>query len=207
MAITKKRIQHLLLWLLPSGIEVAFYVFITAVTFLVSGLDIVKELLFVSGDFNPIRSAILWIDTILQNFVGEKIAGSLSLAIFWGIIGLIVNLIWWLGSNFSTELSNDLVFSRYVHPRNTDPKSPLREFVERTFIRTTVAIIGIIYINFFLSQGLPRVSANFAEVIKNWSTSKEYMNIIINVVAEIMMLHMFVILTRLLLLRKQIFDR
>jgi hypothetical protein len=170
-------------------------------------MDIVRELLFVSGDFNPIRTAIASIDTLLQNFVGERIAGSLSLAIFWGIIGLIVNLIWWLGSNFSTELSNDLVFSKYVHPTNSDPKAHLREFFERTLIRTTVAIIAIVYTNYFLSQGLPRISATFSDVINNWSTNKDYVSVIVAFIAEIFMLHIFVILARLLLLRKQIFDR
>lgn len=207
MDTTLKRFKLLGLWLLPSGIELAFYIFITAVTFVVSSMDIVRDLLFVTGDFNPIRSAIAFIDTLLQNFVGERIAGSLSLAIFWGIIGLIVNLIWWLGSNFSTELSNDLVFSKYVHPSNADPKSHLREFLQRTIIRTTVAIIAIVYTNYFLSQGLPRISATFADVINNWSTSKDYLSALVAIIAEIVMLHMFIILARLLLLRKQIFDR
>ena len=207
MDTTLNRFKLLGLWLLPSGIELAFYIFITAVTFVVSSMDVVRDLLFVTGDFNPIRSAIAFIDTLLQNFVGERIAGSLSLAIFWGIIGLIVNLIWWLGSNFSTELSNDLVFSKYVHPSNSDPKSHLREFLQRTIIRTTVAIIAIVYTNYFLSQGLPRISATFADVINNWSATKDYLSAIVAIIAEIVMLHMFIVLARLLLLRKQIFDR
>jgi hypothetical protein len=207
MDTTLNRFKLLGLWLLPSGIELAFYIFITAVTFVASSMDVVRDLLFVTGDFNPIRSAIAFIDTLLQNFVGERIAGSLSLAIFWGIIGLIVNLIWWLGSNFSTELSNDLVFSKYVHPSNSDPKSHLREFLQRTIIRTTVAIIAIVYTNYFLSQGLPRISATFADVINNWSATKDYLSAIVAIIAEIVMLHMFIVLARLLLLRKQIFDR
>ncbi|MDQ5885634.1 MAG: hypothetical protein QG628_31 [Patescibacteria group bacterium] len=207
MDTTLNRFKLLGLWLLPSGIELAFYIFITAVTFVASSMDVVRDLLFVTGDFNPIRSAIAFIDTLLQNFVGERIAGSLSLAIFWGIIGLIVNLIWWLGSNFSTELSNDLVFSKYVHPSNSDPKSHLREFFQRTIIRTTVAIIAIVYTNYFLSQGLPRISATFADVINNWSATKDYLSAIVAIIAEIVMLHMFIVLARLLLLRKQIFDR
>lgn len=207
MPTTTKRFKLLLFWLLPSGIEIAFYIFITAITFLVSSMDIVKEVLYVGGDFNPIRSAIASIDALLQHFVGEKIAGSLSLAIFWGIIGLIVNLIWWVGSNFSTELSNDLVFSKYVHPKNIDPRSQLREFIQRTIVRTTVAIIAIVYTNYFLSQGLPKISSNFSKIITDWDVSKNFYLLAITVISEIIMLHIFVILMRLLLLRKQIFDR
>jgi len=207
MDLSRKRLHLALLWILPSGIEIALYIFLVAVTFAVSGMDVVRSLLFVSGDFNPIRLGVASIDVLLQRFVGEKIAGSLSLGIFWAIVGLIVNVLWWLGSNFSTELSNDLVFSKYVHPRDTNPRAQLREFIERTVIRTCVAIIAIIYINFFFSQGLPRVTANFAEVINNWSTYKDIKTILITSVAQIFMLHIFVVLTRLILLRKQIFDR
>lgn len=207
MQTSSNRFKSLFIWLLPSGIEFAFYIFIAAITVLVSSMDLVKDLLFVGNDFNPIRSGVAYIDTLLQNCVGEKVAGSLSLAIFWGLIGIIVNLIWWLGSNFSTELNNDLVFSKYVHPKNADPKSHLREFIQKTVIRTTVAIITILYTNYFFSQGLPRITDTFASVIKNWANTKDIKSLIIAFVAEVFMLHLFIVLTRMLLLRKQIFDR
>lgn len=207
MESTRKRIHLAILWILPSGIEIALYIFIAVVTLAASSMDVVRSLLFVSGDFNPIRSGIASVDALLQHFVGEKVAGSLSLGIFWAIVGLIVNVLWWIGSNFSTELSNDLVFSKYVHPRDTDPRAHLREFVQRTVIRTTVAIIAIVYINFYFSQGLPRVTANYADVINKWSTYKDIKTIIFTSLAQIVMLHVFVVLTRLILLRKQIFDR
>jgi hypothetical protein len=207
MESSKNRIKQVFFWFMPSIIEVSIYIFLTVVTFVMSGQDIVKDLLFVTEDFNPIRSGIASIDGVLQNIVGERVAGSLSLAIFWGTVGLFVNLLWWLGSNFSTELNNDLVFSKYVHPEHTDPKAQLREFITKTFIRTTVFIIGVVYINFFFSQGLPRVSMQFGDIIKFWEYNKDIKVILITFLSQIVMLHAFVVLTRLLLLRKQIFDR
>ncbi len=200
------RFKQAFFWFLPTGIELSLYVFITGLTIVLSSLDQVKSALFVTGDLNPIRLGIESIDILLQNFVGERVAGSLSLAIFWGSVGLIVNLIWWLGSNFSTELSNDLVFSKYVHPKDTDPKSQLYAFIERTVLRTIIAIIGILFLNFFIQQGLPHTTTNYARVISEWNREKLFGLAIVTILLEILMLHFFVILARLILLKKQIFE-
>lgn len=202
----KTNLQYMLLWLVPTGVEVAVYVFITFFTVILCSQDIINNLLFATGDFNPIRAGIASIDSLLQHFLGEKIAGSLSLGIFWGTVGLLVNLLWWLGSNFSTELNNDLVFSKYVHPKDADPKTQLREFIERTAIRTTVAVITLLYTNFFLSQGLPHIATRFADIIKNWDFGLQWWPMLVTIFTEILMLHVFVVLTRIILLRKQVFS-
>ena len=201
-----EKTKNVVLWLTPSGVEIAFYIFLTFATFVLSSFDLVKSSLSVTGDFNPIRSGIGVVDSLLQHFVGEKVAGSLSLAIFWGLIGLTVNVIWWLGSNFSTELNNDLVFSKYVHPKDTDPREQLRVFAIRTFIRTIVAISGILYLNFFLSDGLPRLTTRYAAVIGSWSNSQQYLLATTTILFQILMLHIFIVLIRLILLRKKAFD-
>ncbi|MCX6727823.1 MAG: hypothetical protein NTX11_03365 [Candidatus Saccharibacteria bacterium] len=201
-----EKTKNVVLWLTPSGVEIAFYIFLTFASFVLSSFDLVKSSLSVTGDFNPIRSGIGVVDSLLQHFVGEKVAGSLSLAIFWGLIGLTVNVIWWLGSNFSTELNNDLVFSKYVHPKDTDPREQLRVFAIRTVIRTIVAISGILYLNFFLSDGLPRLSTRYAAVIGSWSNSQQYLLATTTILFQILMLHIFIVLIRLILLRKKAFD-
>lgn len=202
----QSKIKQTLLWLMPTGIEIAMYVFITCVTFVLSSVEMFKNALYFTEDFNPIRAGISYIDLLLQNFVGDRIAGSLSLAIFWGAVGLLVNVIWWLGSNFSTELSNDLVFSRYVHPKDTDPSSQLKLFIERTVVRAVVAIIFILYLNYFFRSGITGISNSYSDIISSWSEEKKIGLILFTIVKEVFMLHLFVILSRLLLLRKKIFN-
>ncbi len=201
-----ERTRNVLIWLTPTGVEIAFYIFITFVTFVLSSFDLVKSALSVTGDFNPIRSGIGVVDGLLQHFVGEKVAGSLSLAIFWGLIGLAINVIWWLGSNFSTELNNDLVFSKYVHPKDTDPREQLQVFAIRTIIRTIVAISGIVYSNYFMSESLPRFTSKYAQVISDWSERQQYIAAASIILSQILMLHIFIVIARLLLLRKKAFD-
>jgi hypothetical protein len=196
---------QMLLWLTPSLLELAIYFFIALFTFLISSQDIIKQNFFISGDFNPIQSAINSIDLLLRQFVGEKVAGSLSLAIFWGLVGLGVNAIWWVGSNFSSELTNDLVFSKYVHPKDADPKSPLREFIEKTAFRTVAVLITIFYTNLYLSDLLPRITARMSYFIEDWSNHKHWGSLLLAIFSQMFLLHIFTILIRLVLLKKQIF--
>ena len=94
MNTSRENIKQAIFWLMPNGIEILIYLFITGATLILSGVDRLKDLLFVSGDFNPIRLGISGIDILLTSLVGEKLAGTLSLAIFWALVGVVVNLIW-----------------------------------------------------------------------------------------------------------------
>ncbi len=207
MNTSRDNIKQAFFWLMPNGIEILIYVFITGATLILSGVDRLKDLLFVSGDFNPIRLGISGIDLLLTRLVGEKIAGTLSLAIFWALVGVVVNLIWWAGSNVTTEINEDLEFSKYVHPTGVDPQSQIQDFSKKIALRTAVAVIGLLYFNFFISAGLPYVNQNYSKVINNWSTNKDFKSLFIAVTIEILLLHVFVVLTRVMLLRKRVFSR
>ena len=207
MNTSRENIKQAIFWLMPNGIEILIYLFITGATLILSGVDRLKDLLFVSGDFNPIRLGISGIDLLLTRLVGEKLAGTLSLAIFWALVGVVVNLIWWAGSNVTTEINEDLEFSKYVHPSGVDPQSQIQDFSKKIALRTAVAVIGLLYFNFFISTGLPYVNQSYSKVINNWSTNKDFKTLIIAVTIEILLLHVFVVLTRVMLLRKRVFSR
>ena len=202
-----EKIKQIVKWLMPNGIEILFYIFITGATIILSGVDRLKDLLFVSGDFNPIRLAISGIDSALQQLVGQKVAASLSLAIFWGLVGVLVNILWWLGSNVTSEINNDLAFSKYIHPSGVDPQSQLRDFLKKAALRTFVAVIGLLYFNYFVSTGLPHVNSQYREVIGNWSTNKDIQTMATAIITELLLLHIFVVLSRIMLLRKRVFVR
>ena len=207
MNTSRDNIKQAFFWLMPNGIEILIYIFITGATLILSGVDRLKDLLFVSGDFNPIRLGISGIDLLLTRLVGEKLAGTLSLAIFWALVGVVVNLIWWAGSNVTTEINEDLEFSKYVHPSGVDPQSQIQDYSKKIALRTAVAVIGLLYFNFFISAGLPYVNQRYSKVINSWSTNKDFKTLIIAITIEILLLHVFVVLTRVMLLRKRVFSR
>lgn len=206
METQKSKISQALIWFMPTWIELSLYIFISVVTLAISDLNFVKDFLFVSGDFNPFSLAINSISDLLTKVIGEKVAGSLSLAIFWGIIGLFINVVWWIFSNFSTELNNDLVFSGYMHPRGADPHSPLREFASKAAIRLSTTVVIIFYANYFFRQALPLIITRYRESINMWDMEHHYVSIISTLLFQILLLHVFVVLMRLLFLRKQIFS-
>ncbi|MCX6729492.1 MAG: hypothetical protein NTV95_02460 [Candidatus Saccharibacteria bacterium] len=207
MNTSRDNIKQAFFWLMPNGIEILIYIFIAGATLILSGVDRLKDLLFVSGDFNPIRLGISGIDILLTRLVGEKLAGTLSLAIFWALVGVVVNLIWWAGSNVTTEINEDLEFSKYVHPSGVDPQSQIQDYSKKIALRTAVAVIGLLYFNFFISAGLPYVNQRYSKVINSWSTNKDFKTLLIAVTIEILLLHVFVVLTRVMLLRKRVFSR
>ena len=207
MNTSRENIKQAIFWLMPNGIEILIYLFITGATLILSGVDRLKDLLFVSGDFNPIRLGISGIDLLLTRLVGEKLAGTLSLAIFWALVGVVVNLIWWAGSNVTTEINEDLEFSKYVHPSGVDPQSQIQDYSKKIALRTAVAVIGLLYFNFFISAGLPYVNQRYSKVINSWSTNKDFKTLLIAITIEILLLHVFVVLTRVMLLRKRVFSR
>jgi hypothetical protein len=207
MNTSRENIKQAIFWLMPNGIEILIYLFITGATLILSGVDRLKDLLFVSGDFNPIRLGISGIDLLLTRLVGEKLAGTLSLAIFWALVGVVVNLIWWAGSNVTSEINEDLEFSKYVHPSGVDPQSQIQDFVKKIALRTAVAVIGLLYFNYFISTGLPNINQSYSKVINNWSTNKDIKTLLIAIATEILLLHVFVVLTRVMLLRRRVFSR
>lgn len=207
METQKNRILQALVWFLPTWLEVVIYLFICGATVLVSNLISVRSFLYVDSDFNPIASAIDSINQVMSHIVGENIAGSLSLAIFWGMIGVIINIIWVVIANFSTELNNDLVFSSYVHPRTTDPKAPLRQSAERFAFRFGATMFFLFYCNFVFRSIMPAIANKYAYIIQHWSEELLLGSLVFTILAEVIVLHGFVILTRLILQRKQVFSR
>lgn len=193
-------------WTMPTAVQAVVYVMVVALTVFLSSQDFIDKILFATGDFNPIRSGIGSVDFLLTRLIGEKLSGSLSLAVFWGAVGLIVNLLWWLGSNFSSELNNNLVYSKYVHPKDVNAQAQLQDFIKRTAIRTTVAVIGLVYGNYVISSGLPGIAERFSDITGNWDIAPNWGSLILTIALELLMLHMVVVLTRVVLLRKKVIN-
>jgi hypothetical protein len=73
-------------------------------------------------------------------------------------------------------------------------------------VRTTVAVIGLVYVNFVISRGWPAISNRFAAITSDWDISHPWAGIILTILSEMLMLHLLVVITRLVLLRKKVFD-
>ena len=206
MNINKDRIIKACLWLLPTTIEFSLYIFVCLLTAIVSNIAVIKKFLYFTDDFHPISAAVGSIDQLLTQLIGERLAGSMSLAIFWGLVGVGINIIWVVAVNFSTELNNDLVYSTYVHPRHTNPRSPLYQFITRSIFRFGVIFTLIFFLNYAVQVVLPVVTTHYSIAITSWTNNIYYASVLLSIIFEMATLHVIVILFRLLTLRKQLFS-
>lgn len=179
--------------------------FIGLVTLSVSNIHFIQNVLFVPSDFKLGSEVLASINALIELAVGERAAGSLSLAIFWALVGMFVYALIWLISNFSTELSNDLAITKYIHPRGVDPSSPLRDFISRTIFRTIVFIVLLFYLNAAARVFLPLFATKFRLVMDDWPQHKHITTALIALAGETLVLHGVTILFRLELLKKRVF--
>lgn len=203
----QERIYQTILWLLPTWAETVVYFFLSVATMALSSQSFLKSWLYVPKDFNIFREVLHSIDSFLPRILGERIGGSLSLGIFWGFIGMIVYLIIWLFMNFSTELNNELVLSKYVHPTNTAPQPHVRQFIAKLVFRMFVLVIMVFYINLILGSLLPFFGTKYRLVIAEWSKHNYLVStLLLTIAGQMLSLHAITVLVRLLLLRKRVFD-
>ncbi|MDB5164090.1 MAG: hypothetical protein JWS12_708 [Candidatus Saccharibacteria bacterium] len=201
----RQQIKLALLWAVPTGLEVFVYIFVAIVTVTVCNLSFFKQSLFIPNNLNPYNSTLDSINQLVQKIFGERIAGSLSLGIFWGLVGMIVYVIIWLLQNFSTELNNDLAMTKYIVPRGGDPESPIRSFLSLSLFRFMILLLFIFYVNLVFRALLPRWLQHYQGLTHNWPHSRYMWGAVFSMIGQIITLHGFVVFTRLLFLRKRIF--
>lgn len=205
MSFKAQQTKLAIIWILPTALEVFVYTFIAVMTFALSNLSVFKKSLFLPSHFSPYHDVINSISGLVERVFGERIAGSLSLGIFWGLVGMVVYVLIWLLQNFSTELSNDLAMTKYVVPRGGDPESPLRDFISTTVFRVLTVILLIFYTSLVFKVLLPRQLSAYQGLLLNWPDSHYFIKAFIAIIGQMLTLHGFVVFARLILLRKRIF--
>ncbi len=203
----QERIYQTILWLLPTGAEIVVYFSLSVATMALSSQAFLKNWLYIPEDYNFLKTMLHSIDSFLPRILGERIGGSLSLGVFWGFIGMLVYLAIWLFMNFSTELNNELVLSKYVHPRNTAPQPHLGQFIAKLIFRIFVVLLSVFYINVLISSLLPFFGSKYRAVTMEWPR-QNYMvfTLLFTLMGQMLAFHIITVLVRLLVLRKRVFD-
>lgn len=193
------------LWLLPTAVEVALYTVLALITLAVSNIDFISEFLLIPPEFS-LKTAILGsLEEFIARLIGEEMAATLITGIFWGIVGMAVYVLIWLLGNFSTEFTNDLTLSKYMHPKGVDRYSPLKRLLLRVIFHLFIGLCIIIYINLLIAVMLPMWAARYSAAIDVWPELAGVGTILWTVITQILVLHFLTVLFRLLLLRKRIF--
>ncbi len=201
----KDNLTSITAWLLPSGTELALLVGFSLLTVATHNTTFFRNVIFLPQNFQ-LKSAVLnSLSNLLQLLVGDHIARSAVVAIFWALVGLFVYILIWLTMNFSSELSNDLALTKWVHPRNIDTRSPLRNFLSRVSFQLVVLFFLIFYLNLIVGSLLPYIGGMFHIAIRDWPRPQAIKYALVGVVIEMVVLHVFVVLVRTVTLRKRVF--
>ena len=190
---------------MPSGSQLLITIIFGILTMLFSNVDFFKNFIYVPDNFNLLTAMLDSLDSLIEALVGDQIARSGVVAIFWALTGLLVYILIWLTLNFSNELGNDLATTKYVHPKNVDTRSPLRDLVSKISFQAMSLALLVFYINFLLTVLLPYVGDMFRNTIDQWPSLESFKYLCLGMITELITLHVFVILVRALTLRKRIF--
>ena len=192
-------------WLLPTATELVAIIGFVIATLTVSNISFFSDFIFLPRDFHIKNQILDSINNLLVQVVGVNVARSAVVAIFWAFVGLLVYAAIWVILNFSDELGNDLAITKYVHPRNVDTQSPLRNFLSRISFQAGMLFVLIFYANMVVSVLLPYCAGLFRTTIRDWPTLQGFQYAILGFVTEMLVLHFLVILIRAFLLRKRVF--
>jgi hypothetical protein len=205
MNLKNSSIGQLFSWLAPSPGEFTAYLSITILTLGLSVTELLRDFLYAPEDFNLVSFTLQSISDFIGSIAGQNLGSGVITAIFWGFIGLVVYLMVWLGINFSTELGNDLAITKYVHPRNVDTHSPLRDLISKTLFRLVTSIVLVIYLNILFGVLMPYVGGLYYSGGKAWPSIGSSKNFVVGVIIQLVAMHVLTVLVRFICLRKRVF--
>jgi hypothetical protein len=147
--------------LLPTPAEAISYAVISALTLILQNVQVLRDYLAVPGKLHFGSSILGALNRWLDKLVGENIANTISLSLFWVVVGIgIYFLIEGLIVIFN-ELGEDIRERTYIWPKGADKNTDLRHFARRSIFRMTVAVILIIYLIKVVGFFLPDAKLRF----------------------------------------------
>ena len=198
-------VKQITWWLLPSTIEICAYLLFAVITMLLCNVDAVQKFFMVTQDID-LRLAVLGsIESLLAGLIGRSAAAALITGVFWGLVGMLVYVLLWLAINFSTELTNDLSITRYVHPKGSSTLSPLMHLLLRVLFQLLVATILFFYVNFLIRGLTPLLTSSYARTFDGWPSVPNIFGSLVAIFGQMAAMHGATVLIRLVVLRKRVF--
>lgn len=197
--------KALVLWLLPSWGEFFSQGAIAILTAILANLSFINSSLSVPSDFHAGLLTANAINALLNKVLGQQVSASLASGVFFALVGLFIYVIFWLLANFSSEVGNDISVTGYVHPKGVDTQSPLRNFVSRTAFRASAALLLTFYVGLILTTLLLAWIFRYQQVVAFWPNINHLINGVLTIIAQTFALHIFIVLIRMVLLKKRLF--
>lgn len=187
----------------PTTFGVIVYSFLSLSVIVLHQFVVLRQVLAVPSQLHlgtlVVSTVSRWLDAVL----GAGRTDTLVVGVFWGAVGLAVYVFLHGLAKVLREVGEDLEERTYIWPKNSDRNRPLENLARRLLFRLAVAGVMVVYVTHWLGNAL-RGPVLLDTGLAPWLTAHIWVEYAVWFVAEVLLWHGLVVLTRLLLLRERI---
>lgn len=195
-------IKQAIFWLLPTSLEVVAYVGLGLLTALVANIKLFQNSFLLPENFQVKKAIFDNIDNLLNLLTFHRTEVVVT-AVFWAFVGLVVFLLLTIVLTFSSEFTNELGTRRYIYPKGANRNLVFRVYLQRTLLRLVTLCLLLFFTYVVFGALMPWVLTHY---IMPGGVSYNYITTVLGVLLlEILMLHFFTILSRIIFLKKRVF--
>jgi hypothetical protein len=205
--VTRPQLTQFARLFLPSWAEFGVYLVVSLILLSLGSLTAIRNWLGIGSDSINVSSLIPEsFGAILTTVRDSSLLPTQSTALFWAGVGGLVDILIWLFGNLLIAVRNDIVvIENYIKPSHTrDVPTAWHEFAESLLVRLSAlaAILAFSMVN--ISVLLPLYVGMFRSAVLHWHELYYLGQGVIGLVGLAVMLHFYVVLLRLVLLRVRI---
>lgn len=151
-----------------------------------------------------VQNATQAFHTVIAYIDNAQFTGTLTLALFWSCVGL---LVYALLLRAKTAVGEAHALQSELHYANQNRKAFVMSFLERLGLRLVTLIVLLGSIRYILKNVSPKVNKTFTEVVHNNLSFEAVGKWFLAILIIIAVLHVLVVLIRLLFLRVRLFSQ
>ncbi len=195
-------IKQAIFWLLPTASEIVAYIGLGLLTVLVANIRAFRSSFLLPENFQVKKAIFDNIDNLLNLLTFHK-TDVVVTAVFWAFIGLVVFLLFTVVLTFSSEFTNELGTRRYIYPKGANRNFIFRAYLQSMLLRLVALCLLLFYTFVVFGALMPWVLSHY--VMQGGFNYSYIITVLGILLLEILMLHFFAILGRIIFLKKRIF--
>jgi len=193
--------------LMPSVGGIVLYISVFLLTVIVRSAKSLQQYLYIPNGLNVKGGVLNFLNNSITSLFGIQRANVVVLSIFWGMVGIIVYVLLAGLMAVFAGFDKDLEERKYIvfAHKNYDHNEPLKRDIRRIGFRFAIGICLLYYVTHVLAYFLNTKFAGMNQGNLTFSIYK-VRSLAVLFLAECLALHGVVILLRLLILRRRIFN-
>jgi len=135
----------------------------------------------------------------LGAFVDSVLSGRVSQIVFWSLVGCVVYIAIWLVKNVIVGLENDVIASRFVHPRQYNKITYWGSVLAHKIFFVCGVALFIVYTSLGIEFILPLMTRVFYLAVTNFTPRISLSNIAAMILCGGLVIYVWVLMTHILI--------